>query len=273
MKANLRWALGFNRYFADGGGDPPPPPPPPPPPKPNDPPKTFTQEEVNAFLADDRRKTENKNKELIAQLEALKQSEGMSKKQQEELQAQIDSMQQQYMSKEELAKQEREKEMKKFEAESKKNAEEASKWKQDYTKLRIDNAIITAATEHGAYSTQQMITFLTPITELTTEVGEDGKPTGKFIPMVNLDDKDKDGKDIVLKLSVSDAVKRMKELPERFGNLFKGEGAGGIGITNRPGNANGSGADGGFRPNMTPAEYRAWRKNQPFAKRPGVKRA
>lgn len=237
----------------------------------NAPPQTFTQDQVNAFLAEDRRKAENKNKELIAQLETLKASENLSKKQQEELQAQIDSMQKQYMTKEQLEKEERDKEIKKLTEESKKAAETAERWKNDYTKLRIDNEIIRASTEHGAYSNEQMITYLTPRTELTTEVGEDGKPTGKLIPMVNLEDKDDKGKDIVLKLSVSDAVKRMKELPERFGNLFKGEGVGGVGTLNRPGGTGGgNGTAEGFRSDMTPAEYKAWRKSQPFSKKPGV---
>ena len=89
------------------------------------------------------------------------------------------------------------------------------------------------------------------------ELDSEGKPTGKLIPKVKLQDKDKDGKPVTLELLVPEAIKRMKEMEQYF-NLFKGEGTGGIGGMNR-----GSGKG---QPDFVklakenPAEYRRLRR-------------
>src|SRR5690606_9268331 len=64
---------------------------------------------------------------------------------------------------------------------------------------------------------------------LTEVIGDDGKATGDHTAMVRFQDKDKDGKSIVVKLPVPEAVKRMKELPEDFGYLFEAHTKGGVG--------------------------------------------
>jgi len=81
----------------------------------------------------------------------------------------------------------------------------------------------------------QLTKFLRPDTELADELGEDAKATGRKVVRVNFDDVDKDNKPVRLKLSVKDALKRMKELPNRFGNFFKGTGTGGVGAGNGAG--------------------------------------
>lgn len=93
----------------------------------------------------------------------------------------------------------------------------------------------------------QLSKFLRPDTELADELGEDVKPTGRQVVRVNFEDVDKDGKPVKLKLPVKDALKRMKELPKRFGNFFKGSGVGGVGA------GNGSGGSVGEIPTNTDA--------------------
>lgn len=107
----------------------------------------------------------------------------------------------------------------------------------------------------------QLSKFLRPDTELADELGEDAKPTGRRVVRVSFDDVDKDGKPVKLKLPVKDALKRMKELPDRFGNFFKGIGAGGVG------GGNGSGAGGsGELPKDTNAYLAQRKKNQEAGK-------
>jgi len=63
---------------------------------------------------------------------------------------------------------------------------------------------------------------------------DNGEPTGMLAPKVKFPDTDKDGKSVILDLTVTEAVKRMKELTDQYGNLFKGTAAGGIGGSTVP---------------------------------------
>src|SRR5438034_11110606 len=71
------------------------------------PPKTFTQDEVNSFLAEDRRKHKVQTEKLINDLEGLKTSRGLSEKEKNELQTRIEELNQQVMTKEQLAEKEK----------------------------------------------------------------------------------------------------------------------------------------------------------------------
>jgi hypothetical protein len=219
----------------------------------------LTQDQFNKALADEKRKWQGSQKELVAQLESLKQAQGLTQQQRDDLQHQIEALQATYTTKEEQAKQEREKLEKGWKKERDQLSNERDQWKNDYSKLYIDIDIRRAASKNNAFSEDQMVDYLGPRAKLAPEVGEDGKTTGKYVPVISFQDTDKDGKSITLELSIADAIKRMKELPDRFGNFFKVEGPGGIGSISRPGaGSNG----GGFRPDMTPEEYREFRKKR-----------
>jgi hypothetical protein len=223
--------------------------------------QTFTQDQLNKYLAEEKRKWQNTQKDLVSQLEQIKQTATLTQQQRDELQQQIDAITAQYTTKEEQAKQEREKLEKTWNKKEKELASERDQWKSQYSSLYIDIEIRKAATKNNAYSEDQMVDYLGPRAKLSPEVGEDGKPTGKFVPTITFQDADKDGKSITLELSIPDAIKRMKELPERFGNFFKAEGSGGIGSHNRPG-VPGNALASGFDPKWTPEQYREWRKKR-----------
>ncbi len=73
-------------------------------------------------------------------------------------------------------------------------------------------------------------------TRLVEDLDAEGRSTGEFIPKVKFNDTDAEGKPITLDLTAKEAVKRMKELPERFGNLFKSNLSGGLGGSQSVGN-------------------------------------
>ena len=228
-----------------------------------DPAQKFTQDEVNRVLAADRRKHQEAQRKLAEELEGLRNSARMTAEEKEALAAQIDELQKQYLTKEELAKRAAEKAAKEQAERQKSLTSEVENWKNRYTKERIGTTITHAAVKHEAFSPVQIQAILGPMTRLVEVVGADGKPSGEFEPKVMFPDVDKEGKSITLELDVDAAVARMKELPEAYGNLFKGSKSGGVG------------QDGSGKPGKKvdivklakedPAGYRKLRKEHPEA--------
>ncbi len=210
--------------------------------------KKFTQSDVNRFMAEEKRKLREQNDKLIQELETIKSSAGMTEKEKSRLENQIEEIRTQSMTEKEKAQREK----KKLEAESNKTItefkEKSEKWEKLYTEEKITRTLMDAAVEQDAFSPQQIVQILRGSTRLVEE--EDGS----IIPKVRFDDVDKDGKPVTLELSGSEAVKRMKDLPENYGNLFKNGATGGLGSMN-------VGSRGKSSYNLSdPVEYRKHRK-------------
>jgi hypothetical protein len=212
----------------------------------------FSQEQVNKFLADEKRKWQSQQQKTITELTEIKNRLTTSDEEKQQLTSKITEMETQLLSKEEIA----EREKKKLEAESKTKIDalttERDGFKNQYANYRVENEITLEAVKQEAFSPKQVVALLRGDTRLIPAVGEDKKPTGELIPMVVVKTV-KEGKPITLELSIFDAVKRMKETPDEYGNLFKSTMAGGVGGTNV-----GSGGSGGLDPESMkdPASYR-----------------
>jgi hypothetical protein len=88
-----------------------------------------------------------------------------------------------------------------------------------------------AAVVHDAFRSEQVVSLLRGKTKLIEETDQKTqKTTGKFKPMVEFEDVDATtGEPITTTRTPAEAVKRMKELPEIYGNLFKSNVVSGIG--------------------------------------------
>ena len=221
---------------------------------------TFTQEDVNRFLADDRRKNDSKykksNQKLLDELSALKGRAELSASERTELDERIEQLQSQLMTKEELTKRDREKFSKKYEKDLNEAVTSSNYWKNQFTESTIAGAITGKSVEFGVQTPQHMVAILRPNTRLVEVLSEDGKPTGKYSPMVKLSDVDEKGKPVTLDLPVSDAIKRMKEM-DQHRNLFKSMGTGGLGANTH---SSGKTLDIAALAKNNPEEYRRLRK-------------
>lgn len=226
-------------------------------------PKTFTQEQLNAALAEDRRKHVAKNQELIGQLEALKSAKGLSDQQITDLNNRIEELQTQHMSKEDIAKRETEK-LTKQHNEKLSTAEATSKaWEKRYSDSVIATAITTASVRYNAINPEQIISLVQPKTKIVETKDELGQLTGNYEARVAWKTVDKEGKTITLDLSVDEAVKRMVEDTDNYGNLFKsGENSGTGGSNNGRGSSSGV-VDETALTNMSMEQYAAHRKKNP----------
>jgi len=224
-------------------------------PKPDDK-GNFTQDQVNEFLAKDRRKHTDQLQTAVNELEALKAKSELTAAERTELDERIETLQNTLLTKEQLG----EKETTKLKTTHKKEVTELTtdrdKWKKLHVGSTINRAITDAAVTNKAFVPEQIVAILGPATQLVEALDDEGNKTGQLVPQVEFNDHDKDKKPVVLKLSVGETVKRMTEI-DKYLNLFEGEGTGGVG---RKPTSSGKTADIAELAKGDPASYRKARK-------------
>lgn len=218
--------------------------------------KTFTQEQVNKMLAEDRRKHKAQVDAHVAELERLKKLKGISDKDKADLQARIEELNNSVLTKEELARKNEEK----IKGEHKRTVEtlttERDGWKKRYVDSTITRAITDEAVKAEAFSPSQIVALLKGSTRLAEVLDGEGNPVpDEFVAKVTLNDTDKEGKPVTLDLTVAEALKRMKDRTDEYGNLFKSGVSGGIG-----GSGNRGTGGKGFDPKTATPEQ--WQKHR-----------
>ena len=221
--------------------------------------KTFTQEDVNKFLADDRRKHQARLKEMESKLNHTLQSKGLSDEERSQLEESLDNMRTQLLTKEEQAKAKQKKLEDQYKTELEKTKEVAQTWESRYRDSTIERSLQDAAIAGEAFNPSQIMGLLKPNAKLV-EV-EDG---GGFKPVVDFPTTNDAGESVVLQLSPTEAVDKMRELPETFGNLFKGNVVPGIGSNSSTGGVPGkNGKVDLVKLAQDPVAYRKYRKENP----------
>jgi hypothetical protein len=228
------------RYFGDQppAGTPPTPqgeqPPaeggtPPPPPKPAD--KTFTKAEVEKLIAERVGQiTAKTNKEKQADLERIRALETDAAKK-VELEAQIEELRIQGLTKEQQAEERAKKSQKEYESKLKVEQETSAKWQKTYAEEKIVREITDAATDKDidAFNPKQLVQLLRSDARIAEAKDAEGKPTGTFEVRIKYSTLNKEGQLQQLDLTPREMLKLMKDDPERFGNLFRAGVNGGIG--------------------------------------------
>lgn len=225
--------------------------------------KTFTQEDLNKFLAEDRRKHQEKYQRLEKSYESILRDQNMEAATRTELEAELEDLRKSFRTKEQQAEVEKKKQRQQYEEALKQAKQDVVKFQKLYTDTVINQSLQDAAIEGEAFNAQQIIGLLKPMTELRELKDETGKVTGNG-PMVDFPDVDeKTGKPIKTLRTPAEAVKRMKELTNVYGNLFRANVVSGVGQGAATGGVI-SGKTGQIDvESLTPEQYRKIRKEQP----------
>ncbi len=190
----------------------------------------FSQEDVNRFLAEDRRKNEAKFKKVTLELDTLRSKATLTTDERKR----IEALQNEILTTEELYKREQEKIANAHQEELTAAKDAVETWRNRFTESTILRTITDAAVVNNAFSPDHITAILRPNTRLIEVVDSENKPTGKYNAKVKFATLDSKGKPVTLDLSVGDAVKQMSEMEQHL-NLFKGKGAGGVGKNNAGG--------------------------------------
>lgn len=195
-------------------------------------PASFTpeqQREFNEALAKDRRKHQAALQVAEKQMQDLLQGKSLSDTERAKAEEALATVQMQLRTKEQQAAFERQKLEEAHGKALKEATEKATHWESRYRDSTVARALQDAAVSGDAFRSEQLVTILRPMTKLVEENGE-------FKTMVEFPDTDPITKEPMMTLRTpEDAVKRMREIPEVYGNLFKSGVVSGIGANSATG--------------------------------------
>jgi hypothetical protein len=235
-------------------------------------PEGFTDEQQKKFnevLAAERRKQEAKHqaalKEQAEKLEGVLRSASLTEADRKALKENLESVQGQLRSAEASAAKEKQELEHSYNVRLTETEKKATVWEQLYRDSSVQRALQDAAVKNDAWQPVQIVTILKPMTKLVEELDPvTRKPNGQYkveVTMMEVNPKTNELEPMVR--SPEDSVKRMKELPDQYGNLFKSGVVSGIGSGSATGGvAPGQGGKIDVR-KLTPAQYREIRANHP----------
>ena len=221
---------------------------------------TFTQDQVNAFLAEDRRKQQEKFKKqsesfvkMEKQLEAMIARESTTAQERASLEADLEELR----ATQRTSEQQKEHEIKQAREKHLRELQEAqtaaTTWETMFKKSTIERSLMDAAAEHNAYNANDFIAILGPRSEMREVKDSDGNPTGKLAPMVSMEVLDEaTGQMLQVWKTPSEAIKAMKDQPEQHGNKFRDSVIAGIG--GGTATSSGGSSTGKINPNKLPMD-------------------
>lgn len=200
--------------------------------------RTFTQEEVNKFLADDRRKHSERYQSLESSYQEVLKTQNLTKEERERLEQQLDDLRKQHRTKEQQLALDKKEAEEAHHKEVEALRKEKTVWEQRYTESTIVQALQSAAIKHEAFNPNQIIVQLRGQTKLVDKLDHAGKTTGQLIPMVEMTVKNESsGASEQLQMTPDEAVEYMKKNPEQWGNFFRNNVREGIGSISATGGA------------------------------------
>jgi len=205
------------------------PPPPPAEPNPEDQVAKFTQADLNKFLAEDRRKHQGQIGRIQQTLEETLANKNLTTQERDQLAGRLSELENEGRTKEQQAAHERK------QLEEQLNAKLAEEWKgrttaeTKYCEAVVKQSLTDAAAKADAWRQDQLATILRQMSRTEQTKDESGKYTGEFKVVIDLPDMNDAGEAVTTVHTPDSAVKRMKELPNSYGNLFKSGVVSGIG--------------------------------------------
>lgn len=188
-------------------------------------PKLFTQKDVNRFLAEEKRKFRGQLENTEKEYKALLNSTKLSEEERTKLEESLENVQKQLRTKEEQAKLEKKNLKEQYEGELQEWKQRAEAAESRYIDSTISRALTDAAAQGDAFNPNQVVTLLRPMTKMVEEK-----------PMIDFPDVSTEtGESIIAQMTPDEAIKRMKQLPETYGNLFKSGVTGGVGAASATG--------------------------------------
>ena len=234
-----------------------------------DQPKTFTQEDLNKILAEDRRKHQAQIAKIQQTLEATASDKAAEAQAKEQLKARLDELETSLLTKDQQAAREKKIAEDKLTTEAQNAKKEAGQWREKFNEALIDRSLTEAAAATDVFSVQQVKALLRNNTKLEQQRDPlTGQLTEVFVPKVTFEDRDENGNVVQTTTDPESALKKMRILTGVYGNLFKSGVVSGVGSSSATGGTGMSpGANGKLTNDqiarLTPAQYQEIRAKHP----------
>jgi hypothetical protein len=191
----------------------------------------LTQAEVDVIIDKRFKKEKEANERLTSELAKMRDKEGTTQQEREAFQTRINELEALTLSKEDLAKKEQERIANAAKKVEESLSSERDLYKNMYTESQIETTLANAASdpEVKALSPKQVVMLLKSQTRL---VQKDVGGKAKFEVLVDWTETDKEGNSTQVQIPAKEALKRMKEQPAVWGNLFESDAKGGLGGNN-----------------------------------------
>ena len=184
---------------------------------------TFSQADLNKILAEDKRKHQERYAQLETEHHELLKNQSLTEEERQKLHGRIADLQGAQRTKEQQIEFDRKKTEENHSTAIKEAQDRGDHWEALYKKETVVRSLLDAASLGDAYNPSQIVDFLEPKTELKEQ-------DGGLVPMVDFPDIDeKTGQPVQTLCTPADAVKRMRQLTKKHGNLFKSNVVSGVG--------------------------------------------
>jgi hypothetical protein len=227
--------------------------------------KTFSQADVNTFLAEDKRKQQEKFKKLEDSYKKILADTNLQKEQRAKLEAELQDVQASQRTAKQQAEYERKQEREQFTTQVETLKEQVEQWETLFKSSVVDRSLQDAAIAQDAFNPSQIMGLLRPMTRMQEKTDESGNPVGEFAPVIDFADiNEASGEPETTLRTPEQAVQRMKELPQLYGNLFRSNVVSGVGSGSATGGV--KSGEGRIDPTkLSPEDYRRLRKENPEA--------
>jgi hypothetical protein len=163
-------------------------------------------------------------------LEETLASKNLTIQEREQLAQQVEELQTQGRTKEQQLAHEKKQLEDQYQRKVKEAENKAKEFETRYRESTIERDLQDAAVSGDAFNAETVKAVLRPLTRLEEITDDKGKGTGKFRTIVDFPDTDPNtGEPVTLPLPAKKAVKRMMEMPDKFGNLWRHTLASGVG--------------------------------------------
>jgi hypothetical protein len=224
----------------------------------------FTQDDVNKFLAEDRRKHQDKYKTLETSYQQILDDKTLASEQRVRIETELQDLQKSFRTKEQQAEFDKKQQRNQYETDLATEKANSERWEGMYKNQVIRTSLQDAAIKGEAFNSNQIISLLEPMAQLRDEVTPDGATTGRLVPVIDFADIDETTGDPTQTLRTpTEAVQRMKELTELYGNLFRANVVSGVGAGSATGGATPGKSGSVDVSKLTSAQYRELRAKNP----------
>ena len=201
--------------------------------------ESYTPDQVKEMLEAERAAQQQQYNELKTHLDELKSSLNMTEEQKQAFEKKVRDVENRRMTTEQKYQRDLESLQERLDQTEQSLKSESEKWRNLFEEEKIRTTIFSAATspETEAYNPEQIYDILRPKTKVADDLDDQGNATGNKKVLVTFQDRDKDGNPSEVDLTPHEALKRMNEMPEKYGNLFKQNVESGAGLTRSRGSS------------------------------------